>query len=125
MAKLNAVSLLALLAGCVTPAPPNRNPVGGAYYARGQEPGWTLRIANGRIEYVGNYGDKHITVPRPDPRRTFTGYRYETARIAVDINRGRCNDAMSGQGFTDQVVVSTDGETYRGCGGNRRPDWDQ
>jgi len=31
---------------------------------------------------------------------------------------------MSGQDFSDKVMVIADGETYRGCGGERRTDWD-
>jgi uncharacterized membrane protein len=50
------------------------------------------------------------------------GYRYETRRLVVDIAHVRCNDAMSGQGFADQVTVTADGETFKGCGGERRPD---
>ena len=94
------------------------------YTARGQEPGWLVTIANGRIDYVGNYGDKRINVARPDPRTSFNGHRYETQRLIVDVTHGRCNDAMSGHGYADQVMVIADGETYRGCGGTRRPDWD-
>ena len=41
-----------------------------------------------------------------------------------DVTHGRCNDAMSGQDFSDKVMVIADGETYRGCGGERRTDWD-
>ena len=94
------------------------------YTARGQEPGWALTIADGRIDYIGNYGEKRINVARPDPRTTFNGHRYETPRLIVDVTHGRCNDAMSGHGFADQVMVIADGETYRGCGGERRTDWD-
>ena len=107
--------------GCATvqPAPPE-----GVYTARGQEPGWALTVANGRIDYLGNYGEKRINVARPNPRTTFNGHRYETPRLIVDITHGRCNDAMSGHGYADQVMVIADGETYRGCGGERRTDWD-
>jgi uncharacterized membrane protein len=94
------------------------------YTARGQEPGWLVTIANGRIDYVGNYGDKRINVARPDPRTSFNGHRYETQRLIVDVTHGRCNDVMSGHGYADQVMVIADGETYRGCGGTRRSDWD-
>ena len=113
---------LAALAGCMTaPAP---GPEAEIYTARGQEPGWALTIAGGRIDYIGNYGEKRINVPRPEPRTTFNGHRYETARLVVDVTHGRCNDVMSGHGFADQVMVIADGETYHGCGGERRPDWD-
>ena len=118
--------LLAGTVACAYPAITSRPPAPGGetYTARGQEPGWLLTIAGGRIDYVGDYGETRIEVPRPDPRTTFNGHRYETDRLIVDITHGRCNDSMSGHGYADQVMVIADGETYRGCGGERRPDWD-
>ena len=127
MKRILASAALALTAlACVPEAPtsPGRVPAGETYTARGQEPGWALTISGGRIDYQGNYGEKRITVPRPDPRTTFNGHRYETARLVVDVTHGRCNDVMSGHGYADQVMVIADGETYRGCGGERRTDWD-
>jgi uncharacterized membrane protein len=124
MAPLKSLPLLLLIAACMAPAPPAAGPAAETYLARGQEPGWTVTIANGWIDYVGNYGEKRISVARPDPRTTFNGHRYETARLIVDVTHGRCNDAMSGHGYSDQVSVTADGETYRGCGGERRTDWD-
>ncbi len=106
------------------PTSPGGSAATETYTARGQEPGWALTISGGRIDYQGNYGEKRITVARPDPRTTFNGHRYETARLIVDVTHGRCNDVMSGHGYADQVMVIADGETYRGCGGQRRPDWD-
>lgn len=120
------VLLLAGPAACTYPAvttPPPAAPTD-IYTARGQEPGWLVTITNDRIDYVGNYGESRITVARPEPRTTFNGHRYETGRLIVDITHGRCNDVMSGHGYADQVMVIADGETYRGCGGERRPDWD-
>ncbi len=81
-------------------------------------------MANGHIDYVGNYGDKRIKVARPNPRTTFNGHRYDTPRLIVDVTHGRCNDVMSGHGYADQVIVIADGESYRGCGGERRLEWD-
>ncbi len=126
MAPLIRALPLLLIAGCTMerPAPPGGAPATETYIARGQEPGWMVTIARGCIDYVGNYGEKRINVPRPDPRTTFNGHRYETRRLIVDVTHGRCNDAMSGHGYADQVMVIADGETYRGCGGTRRPDWD-
>ena len=124
--RWNGLIALAVLGAC-TPPPPTPAvpaPAQERYTARGQEPGWALTIANGRIDYVGNYGEKKINVARPDPRTTFNGHRYETQRLIVDVTHGRCNDAMSGHGYADQVMVIADGETYRGCGGERRADWD-
>jgi heat shock protein HslJ len=121
MSRTLPILILALpLAACVTTPPPAQE----SYRALGQEPGWSLTIANGRIDYAGNYGDKHIDVARPDPRISFNGRRYETPRLVVDITYGRCNDAMSGRGFEHEVMIIADGETYNGCGGERRPNWD-
>lgn len=121
---LNLFTAIALLSGCAT-RPVASEASAETYTARGQEPGWLLTIAGGRIDYAGNYGGKRIVVDQPSPRATFNGHRYETARLIVDITHGRCNDVMSGHGYADQVMVIADGETYRGCGGERRPDWDE
>jgi heat shock protein HslJ len=115
---------MAVAAGCVAPPATNSASAGHLYQARGQEPGWALTVSADRIDYRGNYGDTRITVPRPAPRTTFNGHRWETERLIVDVTHGRCNDVMSGHGYADQVMVIADGETYRGCGGERRPDWD-
>jgi uncharacterized membrane protein len=95
-----------------------------SYAARGQEPGWALTIAKGRIDYQGNYGEKHIHVAAPEPQPVANGRRYVTKRLTVAIAYERCNDAMSGFGFEHKVKVIADGETYDGCGGPRRTDWD-
>ena len=119
-----AAVLLAAAAACAPAPAPGTDPAREVYRALGQEPGWLLVIADGRIDYAGNYGEKKIVVPRPDPRPTFNGRRYETERLTVDITYSRCNDVMSGHGYEHQVMVIADGETYRGCGGARRPEWD-
>jgi uncharacterized membrane protein len=111
-------------AACVYPAATMPPPEAASYRAVGQEPGWTLAIVGARIDYVGDYGETRISVPRPDPRTTFNGRRYETGRLTVDITYARCNDAMSGHGYEHQVMVTADGRTVRGCGGTRRPEWD-
>lgn len=94
------------------------------YTARGQEPGWALTIAKGRIDYQGNYGGKRIEVTAPEPATTANGRRYVTERLTVAITYKRCNDAMSGHGYEHEVKVTADGESYDGCGGKRRTDWD-
>ena len=125
MPKWPAYVLMAIAAGCVYPAVTVGAPAGHGYTARGQEPGWALTVLPDRIDYAGDYGETRITVPRSVPRTTFNGHRYETKRLIVDVTHGRCNDAMSGHGYADQVMVIADGQTYHGCGGPRRPEWDR
>lgn len=113
--------------GVSSPPPipaPEASTVTEGYSARGQEPGWLLTIAKGRIDYTGNYGEKHINVALPTASKTADGWKFETARLSVEITPGRCNDAMSGQGFADTVTIAADGEKYQGCGGARKPAWD-
>ncbi len=112
-----------LLTGCGVAPPRAAGPLP-AYQARGQEPGWLLTIGGGVLDYRGNYGETRIRVPAPPPRTTFNGHRYETPRLVVDVTHARCNDAMSGHGYADQVLVIADGTDVRGCGGERRVDWD-
>jgi uncharacterized membrane protein len=124
---IRAALFLPLLAAACVPREGARPTVDSAperYEARGQEPGWHLLIHGGRIDYTGNYGAKKIEVARPDPRPSFNGRRYVTERLTVDVTYSRCNDAMSGFGFEHQVMVIADGETYRGCGGERKREWD-
>lgn len=122
LAKLAFPLILAAASACVGPVA--TDPRNETYRALGQEPGWSLSIANGWIDYQGHYGEKRIRVPRPDPRPSFNGRRYETERLIVDLTYSRCNDAMSGHGYEHRVVVMADGETFHGCGGERRLDWD-
>lgn len=119
--------LVLLVAACAAqpPAQSASDPSREHYEARGQEPGWRLVIHGGQIDYTGNYGDKKISVARPDPRPSFNGRRYETPRLTVDVTYARCNDAMSGHGFEHQVSVDADGESFKGCGGARKSEWDQ
>ena len=126
MAMRILIAAAAALAAACTPVEPPApvDPAQEHYEARGQEPGWHVLIHEGRIDYVGNYGEKKISVARPDPRPSFNGRRYETRRLAVDVTYSRCNDAMSGHGYEHQVRVTADGESFSGCGGARKPEWD-
>lgn len=116
---LSACSYPGMTGGSPPPAPPPET-----YRALGQEPGWNLTMQGDRIDYVGDYGETKISVRRPEPITMFNGHRYETPRLTVSISHGRCNDAMSGHGYSDQVMVIAEGRTVHGCGGDRRADWD-
>jgi uncharacterized membrane protein len=88
------------------------------YVASGYEPGWSLTIAKGRLDYQGNYGEKHIDVARPEPKRLRNGRRYVTDRLTVQITYARCDEAADGY-YEHQVTIAADGETYKGCGGKK------
>ena len=124
MPRWPAYLMGAFAAACAYPAVTMPSPAADTYRALGQEPGWNLVIGRDRIHYVGDYGETRISVDRPEPIETFSGRRYEAGRLVVDIVDTRCNDAMSGHGYHHQVTVTADGTTVRGCGGQRRSDWD-
>ncbi len=113
---------LMLVSSCQTtpPAPPRED---GAriYTARGNEPGWILKMDGKTIDYEGDYGETKIRVTAPEPRPSFNGMRHVTDRLTVDITYSACTDDMSGKRFTDTVSVIADGKQVSGCGGRALP----
>jgi heat shock protein HslJ len=113
---------LILLSSCQTtpPAAP-REDAGPIYTARGNEPGWILKMDGKTLDYEGDYGETKIRVAAPDPRPSFNGMRHVTDRLTVDITYSGCTDDMSGKRFTDTVSVIADGKQVSGCGGRPLP----
>lgn len=120
--KSALLPLVALLAACAAtpdtaPAPPGAE----NYRAIGTEPGWAVTITPTQIEYLGNLGETRIVTPRPEPRITFNGRRYEARQgahsLVVDITHAKCSDGMSDRIFADTVMLIVDGRTLKGCGG--------
>jgi heat shock protein HslJ len=122
---LPAASLLALalaLAACApaaeTPRSPGEQP---AYMALGTEPGWTLEITPGQLNYDGDYGETKIMVPNPGAKPSMNGRTYVTDRLSVVIKAAPCSDGMSDRRYSDTVRVVADGKTLQGCGGKILP----
>lgn len=107
-----------------TPAPVVETPFNETYEARGEGPGWLVRIGGGRIHYAGGYFDPDVDLARPNPVERSNGRRYATPQLAVDVAYERCNDALSGAGYEHRVIVNIGRQELRGCGGARRTDWD-
>ena len=126
MPRWPAWAMAAAAAACAYPAmtTPAPGPIQEHYQARGQEAGWNLRIHNGRLDYRGDHGEVAITELRPEPSPTPRGRRYATPRLTVDVVDARCNEPTSGDGYEHRVAVVADGRLFRGCGGERRRDWD-
>lgn len=120
-----AGSIAALaLAACVPAAEAPQTagmPPAASYFALGTEPGWTLEITPGLLNYDGDYGDTKILVPNPGARPSFNGERYVTPRLTVDITHGECSDGMSDRRYRDTVMLTADGKTVKGCGGGIMP----
>src|SRR3546814_13745318 len=102
--------LLALpaLAACtaVPPQAPGDKPA--SYMAIGTEPGWTLEITPGLLNYNGDYGDTKILQPNPGARPSAGGERYVTDRLTVDVTHAECSDGMSDRRYRDTVTVRSE-----------------
>src|SRR3546814_18434123 len=98
--------LLALpaLAACtaVPPQAPGDKPA--SYMAIGTEPGWTLEITPGLLNYNGDYGDTKILQPNQGARPSAGGERYVTDRITVDVTHAECSDGMSNRRSRDTAT---------------------
>jgi len=90
--------------------------------ARGNEPGWTLEIADGRLVYVGDYGQTRLEAPAEGPTRRdgATVYRAvtEAGPLTVKVREALCGDSMSGMPYPRTVTVETPDRDLSGCGGD-------
>ena len=73
------------------------------------------------LDYQGNYGETKIKAARPEGRASFNGMRYVTDRLTVDITYATCTDDMSGERYSDSVLIVADGKEFKGCGGRKLP----
>jgi hypothetical protein len=93
---------------------------GATFRAVGQEPGWYLEVEPDRVTFVGDYGERTMTVPARPPVRDGEALAWHVAsgdhEIRITASPRPCADAMSGEAFRYTVQVVADGNTYRGCG---------
>jgi membrane-bound inhibitor of C-type lysozyme/uncharacterized membrane protein len=98
------------------------------FRAVGQEPGWFLEIKPGQnILLVGDYGGSRYLFNAPEPalEEGVAIYRTENSQneLVVEINADWCQDSMSGQVFSNRVVLNLDGKEFRGCGEAFEDEW--
>jgi heat shock protein HslJ/uncharacterized membrane protein len=97
--------------------------LGSDFRAVGQEPGWTLDLAEGRgIRFVTADGATRAFTPMPTPAwdraaGTIT-YAATTGAhaITVTVRETPCHDTMSGERMSHAVTVQSGGREFRGCG---------
>ncbi|WP_373487909.1 META domain-containing protein [Blastomonas sp.] len=111
--------LVMFAAGCAAnaPSPQSAGRDGATYVARGQEPGWIVRMDDATIRYEGDYGATVLSSPRPRGAAIANGQRYSARDLVVEITNTPCQDVMSGERFADTVRVTARGTTVSGCGG--------
>lgn len=93
------------------------------YEARGQEPGWLLRIEGQSAALTLQDGRKFQTT-LPEAQRMRKGRRYQVRLdgkpAGIVIDRRICRDTMSGMPHPDRVSIAGLGAPLRGCGGSPR-----
>ncbi len=94
------------------------------FTARGQEPGWDLRIEEDGLTLRINYGQEEFSFEPVEPEVSASGVRYEAhdgdRRLTVLIDRQACNDTMADISFPYRVRYTLDGDAHMGCGGDPR-----
>lgn len=90
--------------------------------ARGNEPGWTLRIDDREIHLETDYGQTQISAAFVAPTPTQGGRIYlaqgDEHALRITVLDELCADDMTGMPYPYQVTVEYDGQSLRGCGGN-------
>lgn len=88
------------------------------FTARGQEPSWLLRIADGRLSWQEGAGAAsrsfHLAPPEIDGRRAVVT-AVNGPRVTIEARP--CQDTMSGTFYPTAVRVERGGTVLRGCGG--------
>jgi heat shock protein HslJ len=94
------------------------------FTARGQEPGWLIKIDTSEIFLNTDFGALQLSMPRTEPQITADGILYRTAadgrRLSVSIQPRICADIATGMPHPYRVRYELDGGTRSGCGGDPR-----
>lgn len=94
--------------------------------AVGQEPFWSLEIAQGKeMRFTYDAGERVVVMPyahpapvpgddRPMSRQYHAVADYHDLQVIFSL--GNCSDVMSGKSFDEIVTVTLDGQVFKGCG---------
>lgn len=91
------------------------------FEARGQEPGWNVRIQADRVQIETGYGAQRLSLPRFASEQLGRAARTRAAdsehRAVVVAEDRVCRDLATGMPHPYVVVVDLDGSSLSGCGG--------
>jgi len=91
------------------------------FAARGNEPGWLLKVDSERMSLSRQNDPTTILTPTPTTTREEGSYRFnastEANSVIVDVTPQLCRDSMTGMPYPYEVRVKVNGETLKGCGG--------
>jgi len=120
--RLATVALVLALAAPAAAQTPSRAEVG--LSGRGNEPGWSVEVARGRVTLVTDYGSHKLSLAVTgvsgggDAPLAVTAGANGAPLVVVREVPGLCFDTMSGAPFPYGVEVSSGERNYSGCGGS-------
>jgi heat shock protein HslJ len=90
------------------------------YRAQGNEPGWTLTIADGRVTLVADYGALTVDATLPEARFADGAFVYEMpgAALTLRMTPRICRDDMTGMPYPEAIRVGLNDRELSGCGGD-------
>lgn len=95
-----------------------------SFIARGQEPGWMLRMNGERLRLLAEYGAVELEADQPRPDVIDGIYRYsleiDGKSLTIEVLEELCADIATGMPYPYRVRYQLDGQTRDGCGGATR-----
>lgn len=93
--------------------------------ARGQEPGWLLKMHEDQLDLQYQYGEQQYRAATPEPQIMAQGYRYRTQSsqgdaLTLTISPHYCTDVMSGMPYPYRAHLKVEDQTLEGCAGDSR-----
>ncbi len=99
---------------------------GMAFRAVGNEPGWTAEVEKSHqpaMYLTLDYGQRRLQVSQADVSIdkqagtiTFRGQSADGSPVSMVVQRGQCQDGMSGQQMDASAKLQVGPKTYTGCG---------
>ncbi|MGQ4879136.1 MliC family protein [Billgrantia sp. LNSP4103-1] len=94
------------------------------FHGRGNEPGWNVNLAHDVPELILtlDYGSREMRLPYRVAAMDNAGGKVALTSGTTDqsfelrLEARACFDDMSGEPFPARVILTIEGETYRGCG---------
>jgi heat shock protein HslJ/uncharacterized lipoprotein YbaY len=90
------------------------------YRAQGNEPRWTLSIANGRLTLTADDAARTVEAALPEAAFEDGAFVYRIAAAALELRmaHGLCRNDPTGMPYPETVAVMLDGQKLTGCGGD-------
>lgn len=119
---MRILAFAAMLTAACSPAAPEDGTAPSFYRAGGNEPFWSVTVADGEMRLERpDFPPLQATVTAS--RATPDGLHYAADGLALSAAHDGCEDSMSGFAFPDTVtvIVTAGSLILEGCGGDRVP----